>query len=146
MIRGFIGCATPSICAQRRRSREGPVRSAAAAAGAATIAIALLDRAREIRELRRRELGETFDLLAGLLARLLPGWTWRRPEGGVSLWVRLPLGSASEFAALAGGHGVAIVPGPVMSARGAFDDHLRLPLAREVRPVSSRSLRWSSWW
>jgi DNA-binding transcriptional MocR family regulator len=95
------------------------------------IAVGLLGRAREIRELRRRELGETLDLLAGLLARQLPGWTWRRPEGGVSLWVRLPFGSASELAALAGGHGVAIVPGPVMSARGAFDDHLRLPLARD---------------
>ncbi len=96
------------------------------------IAVGLLDRAPEIRELRRRELGEALDLLTGLLTRQLPGWTWRRPEGGSSLWVRLPFGSASELAALAGGHGVAIVPGPVMSARGAFDDHVRLPLARDA--------------
>lgn len=95
------------------------------------IAAGLLERADEIRALRRRELGATLDLLSGLLARHLPGWTWRRPEGGVSLWVRLPSGSASELAALAAGHGVAILPGPVMSARGAFDDHIRLPLARD---------------
>jgi DNA-binding transcriptional MocR family regulator len=99
------------------------------------IAVALLARAAETRELRRRELSETCDLLGGLLARRLPGWTWRRPEGGVSLWVRLPFGSASDLARIAAGHGVAIVPGSVMSARSAFDDHIRLPLTRDAQTL-----------
>jgi DNA-binding transcriptional MocR family regulator len=99
------------------------------------IAVPLLARAAEIRELRRRELSETCDLLTGLLARGLPGWTWRRPDGGVSLWVRLPFGSASDLARVAAGHGVAIVPGSVMSARSAFDDHLRLPLTRDAQTL-----------
>jgi DNA-binding transcriptional MocR family regulator len=99
------------------------------------IAVGMLAQAGEIRALRRRELCETYDLLSGLLTRRLPAWTWRRPEGGVSLWVRLPFGSASDLARIAAGHGVAIVPGSVMSARNAFDDHLRLPLTRDAQTL-----------
>jgi DNA-binding transcriptional MocR family regulator len=96
------------------------------------IAAGLIGRAAEVRAARCAELRTNLDLLGDLLARHLPGWTWRRPEGGVSLWVRLPSGSASELAAVAAIHGLAIVPGPVMSARGSFDDHLRLPLTRDA--------------
>ena len=35
------------------------------------------------------------------IARLLPDWTWRRPGGGLSLWVRLPRGNGAEFARVA---------------------------------------------
>jgi DNA-binding transcriptional MocR family regulator len=40
---------------------------------------------------------------------------------------RLPDGSSTELAQIAGRHGVLIAPGPVMSPTGRFDEHVRLP-------------------
>lgn len=60
-------------------------------------------------------------------ARGPPSWSWEPPDGGLSLWVRLPFGSAGEFAQIAQRHGVAVLPGPATSSRGAWADHLRLP-------------------
>lgn len=49
------------------------------------------------------------------------------PDGGPSLWARLPAGDADTFAQVALRHGVEIVPGSAMSPDGAHLDHLRLP-------------------
>ncbi|OQO95008.1 GntR family transcriptional regulator [Saccharomonospora piscinae] len=73
--------------------------------------------------------------LERLLARRLPEWSWRTPDGGSSLWVALPEGhSADVFAQLALRHGVEIVPGSAMDPTGRHDRHFRIPflLAPEV--------------
>jgi DNA-binding transcriptional MocR family regulator len=95
------------------------------------LAAHLLRRADEVREERRREMSARLDLMCALLADQLPSWSWTRPKGGLVLWVRLPFGSAREFATLADRRGVAVLPGPVMSPDMGFDDHLRLTYARE---------------
>ncbi|HTO87130.1 MAG TPA: PLP-dependent aminotransferase family protein [Thermoanaerobaculia bacterium] len=111
-------------------------------------AVRLLARAEEVREIRRREMRERLDWLTRLLARHLPDWTWVAPAGGLSLWVRLPRGSADELAAVALRHGVSIVPGPLASPDGGFQDHLRLPfvLDRETMEEGIRRLAraWSA--
>jgi DNA-binding transcriptional MocR family regulator len=109
---------------------------------AQVVATALLERADEFRDLHRRELREDVEHLAVLLERDLPDWTWRVPEGGLSIWARLPHGSATELAHVAHRLGVAIVPGPVMSPLSAFDDYVRLPLGqgREARGTGMERL------
>jgi DNA-binding transcriptional MocR family regulator len=91
------------------------------------IAVNLLTDSAHILDLRRRELTERLALLQDLLGRHLPGWTWRQPGGGLCLWARLPDGSSTDLAQIAARHGVLIAPGPVMSATGRFDEHVRLP-------------------
>jgi DNA-binding transcriptional MocR family regulator len=91
------------------------------------VAVHLLADADRIRKLRHREVTERLALTADLLRRELPGWSFRRPEGGLILWARLPDGSATDLAQIARRHGVLIAPGPVMSPTGRFDDHVRLP-------------------
>jgi DNA-binding transcriptional MocR family regulator len=90
-------------------------------------AVKLLARADKVKQIRRRQVRERFERLTGLLSRHLPDWTWVPPSGGLSLWVKLPEGAASEFAQVALRHGVSVVPGPLASPDGGFNDHLRLP-------------------
>jgi DNA-binding transcriptional MocR family regulator len=91
------------------------------------LATRLLERAEAITRARRRQAAESLDHLSALLARHLPTWSFARPMGGLSLWVRLPHGDASAFADVALRHGVAVVPGSTASPDRSFADHLRIP-------------------
>jgi DNA-binding transcriptional MocR family regulator len=101
------------------------------------VAVPLIDQLGKARIVRRAEAVEGLARLEQLLRLHLPTWTWRSPTGGLSLWVRLPHGSATELARIALRRGLAIVPGSVMSPRGGFDDHLRLPLGRDVATMAA---------
>ena len=109
-------------------------------------AVRLLAKADRVREMRRREMRERFDWLTKLLARHLPDWSWAPPAGGLSLWVRLPRGSANEFAQVALRHGVSVVPGSLASPDGGFSDHLRLPFVLERAPMEEGIARLSRAW
>ena len=64
-------------------------------------------------------LRDRHDALAGALRSLLPGWSWPEPDGGLTLWVRLPgPADSSAFAQAALRLGVAVVPGRLLSASG----------------------------
>ncbi len=86
------------------------------------IAAALLnDRHDDIVKWRRGWLRARHDALTGALRAALPGWTWPEPDGGLTLWVRLPgTGSgpadSGAFAQAALRRGVAVVPGRLLSA------------------------------
>jgi len=120
----------------------GPVLSQAVAAR-------LLPRADETMRLRRKEVRRKLARLTALLTHSLPGWSWRLPEGGLLLWVRLPHGSASDFARVAQGHGVALVPGPVNSPSESFDDYVRLPFVHDddvmTRGVARLAQAWGDY-
>jgi DNA-binding transcriptional MocR family regulator len=90
-------------------------------------AVKLLARVDRVKQLRRRQVRERFERLTALLSEHLPEWSWTPPAGGLSLWVKLPMGAAGEFAQVALRHGVSVVPGPLASPDGSFADHLRLP-------------------
>ena len=109
-------------------------------------AVRLLGKADRVREMRRAQVRERFDLLTKLLARHLPEWTWAPPAGGLSLWVRLPRGSADEFAAVALRHGVSVVPGSLASPDGGFGDHLRLPFVIERAQMEEGVARLARAW
>jgi len=68
----------------------------------------------------RRMVRSRRDALTGALRSCLPGWTWPEPEGGLTLWVRLPgPADSGAFAQAALRRGVALVPGRLLSANGA---------------------------
>jgi DNA-binding transcriptional MocR family regulator len=91
------------------------------------IAALLLQHADEIASIRIEQLRARADLLGSLVAQHLPGWSFAEPAGGLVLWARLPHGSASELAEAARAEGVLILPGPITSASGWFDDRVRIP-------------------
>jgi DNA-binding transcriptional MocR family regulator len=91
------------------------------------VCLRLLTHAGEIAQRRRAELRARRDLLAAMLSDQLPDWSWRLPEGGVCLWVRLPGTDARDFVAAALGEGVALVAGSQFAAGEEWTDHVRLP-------------------
>ncbi|MBO1902863.1 PLP-dependent aminotransferase family protein [Leucobacter weissii] len=91
------------------------------------LALDFLDRADELRrEVSERHAGR-LELLRGLLAEHLPEWEYRPPRGGLSLWARLPSGSAEEVIARAAMRGVAVAGSDAFAATASNDDHIRLP-------------------
>lgn len=99
----------------------------------------LLDHAIAARLLRRHgwpmttrsaELSNRLDVLEELLRDRLPGWRWRRPDGGIALWVTLPRPNATAYAQLALRHGVEVLPGPALDATGRDDTHIRVPFTQ----------------
>lgn len=91
------------------------------------VAARLVPQLEELRASREAELLASLDLLGDLLRARLPGWRWERPQGGPSLWVRVPWGDTDTFAQVALRRGVEIVPGSTMSPDGTHRDHLRVP-------------------
>jgi DNA-binding transcriptional MocR family regulator len=89
-------------------------------------AVHLLLRVDEARTARRQQLAPRRDALDSLLRRHLPSWTWRRPEGGLSLWARMPSGDARELAEVARSHGVVFAPGTAFTVGEVGRDRLRL--------------------
>ncbi|MFC7549781.1 PLP-dependent aminotransferase family protein [Plantactinospora sp. GCM10030261] len=84
----------------------------------------------DVRAARLVALRESLAHATDILPRVLPGFSWRPPDGGLGLWLRLPAGTATAFAEVATRFGVAVVPGAAFSAHGTTDDHLRLVYAR----------------
>jgi len=96
------------------------------------------------------DLQVRYRAMAGALAHHLPEWTWAEPQGGLSLWVRLPAGAPSTaFAQHALRAGVAVAtPGP-LSASGRHQDRLRLSFGPPPEQLEEgvRRLRqaWGTW-
>ncbi|MGH3010229.1 MAG: PLP-dependent aminotransferase family protein [Gaiellaceae bacterium] len=110
------------------------------------IAVNLLVRSEYVRACRCRELETRLTLLEELLGRYLPEWEWRRPQGGLSLWVRLPDGSSTELAQIAHRRGVSIAPGSVMSTTGRFDEFVRLSFDHEEVVLEEAIRRLAGAW
>jgi DNA-binding transcriptional MocR family regulator len=91
------------------------------------LAVELLDKWDEVLASRRALLRVRRAALLDALVEHAPGWSVRRPHGGISVWVRLPTPSATRLAARAARAGVLVVPGPAFSVDGTFEHHLRLP-------------------
>ncbi|MFD0690447.1 MocR-like transcription factor YczR [Actinomadura fibrosa] len=87
----------------------------------------LLLRVEEIRAERARDLVAGRDALAGALRERLPGWEFRPPAGGMSLWVRLGAPVATQLAEASERLGVRVVAGPVFGMDGVLEDYVRLP-------------------
>ncbi|QKG19496.1 GntR family transcriptional regulator with aminotransferase domain-containing protein [Actinomadura verrucosospora] len=87
----------------------------------------LLLRIEDVRAERAATLLRNRDALAAALRERLPGWEFRLPDGGMSLWARLGAPVASVLAETAERLGVRIVAGPVFGVDGVLEDYVRLP-------------------
>ena len=93
------------------------------------VAIRVLERLADLETERRAEISAAADLFERLLGEHLPDWRWDRPTGGLTAWLQLPFGDAGAFAQVALRHGVAVVPGAMMSISGGHTDRIRLTYA-----------------
>jgi DNA-binding transcriptional MocR family regulator len=105
----------------------------------------LLDDA-AIADLRRDQLRLRRDALAQAIRTRLPDWRFRLPEGGLTLWLQLPYGSATQLAARAESAGVLLAPGPVFSVEGGADQWLRLPYAKPEAQLEQAVERIAQVW
>ena len=86
----------------------------------------ILDDLGELAARRAALLRTRRDVAQEEVARRLPGWTWTEPQGGLSLWIRLPAGNADAFGQVALRHGVDVTPGSAHAVDAGCDDRLRL--------------------
>jgi DNA-binding transcriptional MocR family regulator len=99
------------------------------------VAVELLARWEDVLASRRTLLRPRRDALLDALAEHAPAWSARRPHGGLSAWVRLPLPLATRLAAAAGRENLGVVPGPSFATDGAFEHFLRLPYTLPERDL-----------
>ncbi|HTJ65960.1 MAG TPA: PLP-dependent aminotransferase family protein [Actinospica sp.] len=96
------------------------------------IAVAVLSEGMGVDEERRAEARVGRAALEAALRELTPDWTWRRPPGGLSLWVQLAEGEEStSLVYRAGTHGLVLQSGPRFGADpGTYERFLRLPYSQ----------------
>ena len=95
---------------------------------------------------RRRDLRARYDVLAAGLRRHLPTWEWTPPDGGMSLWVRLPSTDAAAFAQVALRHQVAVATQSPLSASGLHPDRLRLSFSSTPEALTEGVRRLAAAW
>jgi DNA-binding transcriptional MocR family regulator len=95
---------------------------------------------------RNKRFGEQLDVFERELREQLPGWRWRRPDGGAGLWVELPGVDAGVFAQVALRHGVEIVPGSAMDPDGAHNNFIRVPFTFSPSVLSELVRRLARAW
>lgn len=110
------------------------------------LSLHLIDYYEEVRRLRLDEATVALDRAESGLRARFPEWTWQRPVGGRSLWIRLPGPDASAFAQTCLQHGVAITPGKVMSAHGRHADRIRLLFVKDAESLHEGLERLSLAW
>jgi DNA-binding transcriptional MocR family regulator len=120
---GWIRAATRWIAELQLSPLAGPVSPPPLEQ---LIAVELLADEQRILGARRAQLRGQRDHLVGLL-RELPGWSFRPPPGGLSLWLRHRDLTGQELAARAAARGLLISPGERFAADGTLVHHLRLP-------------------
>jgi DNA-binding transcriptional MocR family regulator len=86
------------------------------------------------------------DHLIELLHRTLPDWEFRRPPGGLSLWVQLPSPASSRLAEAAEARGLVVTPGHRFFVDGGGERHLRLPFTHPVPVLDEAVERLSQAW
>jgi DNA-binding transcriptional MocR family regulator len=140
-----IGSASKSVWGGLRigwlRAEPALVRRIAAQRGATDLGVPifeqlvvtrLLPHAAEIAEERREQLRAGREAARQAIAELLPEWTFpERLEGGLAAWVNLGAPVSSQLALAARSRGLLMVAGPRFGVDGAFERHLRIPIAAD---------------
>ena len=114
------------------------------------LAVAILERYDEARAWRNRQLSRSLDAMLDAVARRLPDWEWRSPEGGPHLWLRLPEGDATALSHLAMRRGLALVSGALLAAdEREQSQHIRIPLYRSPEELTAAvellAAIWGDW-
>ena len=110
------------------------------------IAARVLERVDEVVAFTREAAGMRRTIITEALAARLPDWEWVAPEGGLSIWVRLPDADAVQFSRLAARHGVIVRPGPLASPDGGFRDHIRIAYGADPERLGEAVDRLAAAW
>lgn len=110
------------------------------------LALQVLQHLDYIRRARQDELQQKLRLITELVSTSIPTWTWRPPEGGYFLWLRLPGGNALEFAQVALRHGVVICPGTLFSVDDSHQAYIRLPFLLDEETLREGMRRLAQAW
>ncbi len=96
---------------------------------------------------RNDQLRSSLDALESALRTSMPAAEWERPSGGPNLWIRLPGTNAVEFSHRALQDGVAVIAGPLLSARpGRATDRIRIPFYAEPATLTEAVRRLGRCW
>ena len=95
---------------------------------------------------RREELRRQRAALEAALHSYFPAWSWRRPSGGLSLWVELDAPVSSLLAGTAEAYGIALAAGPRFGVDGSFERFLWLPFTLGVDVVEEAVQRLAAVW
>lgn len=104
------------------------------------VACHVLDDLDQVAATQRQRIEARLDVVLDELPRQLPDWAWTRPAGGLSLWIRLPVGNADDFLQVALRHGVDVLPGSAHGVDDANDSYLRLSYT-QPEPVLREGVR-----
>lgn len=110
------------------------------------IATRILPQLDEVRDRHQATLRRHLEIITKLLVEHLPDWEWNRPQGGASLWVRLPSGDASTYAQVTLRHGVEVIPGQMMSPTSDHHSYFRLPFTAEPTVLEETIRRLAEAW
>lgn len=80
------------------------------------------------------------------LATRIPQWSAPLPDGGLCLWVRLPLDDASGYVRAAAHCGVVVMAGAVARANRAADPHIRICFDRDPQILDEAVERMAAAW
>ena len=143
---GWIRASPPIIS---RLARLKALADLGTSAVTQIVALELMASLERILQVQRDEVRASLALMEDLLQVHVPEWTWRRPSGGRSVWVRLPHGESKDFAQVALLHGVALSAGSTLSFDESCNDYLRLPFVHppEIMREGCRRLgdAWTSY-
>ncbi len=104
------------------------------------LALDLVDQARALRVATGETHAAAAQQLHAAMREHLPDWHAIPPRGGLTMWARLPVGSATAFARVASMHGVSVAGGTEFTASVTYDDHIRLPYTA-AEPVLQEGVR-----
>jgi DNA-binding transcriptional MocR family regulator len=76
---------------------------------------------------RLPQLRDRRDVLLAALEESVPGWSVRRPAGGLVLWCDIGQAASSSLVVAAERQGIRLAGGPRFGIDGAFEQRLRLP-------------------
>jgi len=110
------------------------------------LALRVLESFDQIATFRRRQLEDHCELFCQRLAEQLPQWQFKKPSGGLCLWVRLPSGDATSFAQFAAREGVRILPGSSMTIDGSCTEYVRLSYTASPAIIEAGIVRLAPAW
>ena len=101
----------------------------------------LLAGSREPLRERREMLAHQRDALVTELRKHCTDWSFQVPDGGLSLWCRLPAPVGTRIAAIAQNFGVRVAPGSFFTPHGGLERFLRVPYTQPVDVLGEAARR-----
>ena len=124
---GWVRTDTPTVAKLRAAKALNDLYSSIPSQ---LMALGMLEAIDELTAARREMMVERSTTLTAAIADRLPDWEFRRPQGGVVLWVKIPGGRAGAFARAARTFGISVATSAEFAAHSDPDEHIRIPFTQ----------------